>query len=292
MRRTLSRQELYDWLWRAPPAKVAAQLGMSRISLVRLCRKANVPLPHREHWRSLHAGRAIPRPPLPPRALGQDADVEVGRGSRPGMSDEELLAAPLSPPVFDGDEACVRAQIASLVRRVRARRGFDDCHPGISRLLKADAARSGRGRRMLFDSRVERRRLRLLNSLFLWADRSGFGCHVVGPAGLRGAIVVGDQAVPFVLQHWGLDESAYGVDMPPIPDDAVLRFTLAGWHPPPEVRREWLDDDRCPFETLLADIAREIVFAAEWGYRSRMVRNHGLLVERQARLRRSALAAD
>lgn len=273
MRRTISRQELYDLLWRLPALSVAARLCMSRISLVRLCRHADIPFPDRKCQGAIRAGRAMPRPPLPPRKLGQHAEVEVGRGAR-------LDGASPPAPRFEGDGHALRAEIAAAVRDVPVRRNLVDCHPEIRKLLKADEVRAARGQHALFASRIEGRRLRVLNALFLWAAAEGFGCRAIRPTARRACITVRDQAVPFTLTQWGQAESALDdEDIAPIPEDARLSMRLTWWLPPPEVRLEWVDDPE-PIEMQLLGIAREIVFAAEWGYRWRVLRHHELQVAR------------
>jgi hypothetical protein len=284
MRRTLTRQELYDWLWEVPASAVAAQLGISRISLVRICRRANIPLPDRAYRGLKRLGRALPRPPLPPRELGQHAELAIGRGPTRTPSDIELLVRPLpAAPVFEGDERTVRASISALIRHVPVPRTFAYCHREVDKLLEADAARSARGLRPLLASRMEMRRLRLLNALFNWAGGQGFACKAVAPLGLRASITVRDQAVPFAFARWGEPDAAHDENAP-MPEDAVMCLKLIWWQPPPEVRLEWVDDDRHPLEAALTEVAREIVFAAEWGYRWRILCDHARLVERRAKL--------
>lgn len=68
----LSREELYELIWKEPMIKVGAKLGVSGSYLARVCWALNVPRPRRGHWAKLAAGRASAQPPLPPARPGDE----------------------------------------------------------------------------------------------------------------------------------------------------------------------------------------------------------------------------
>lgn len=69
------RNELYAQVWDAPVSAVARRYGVSDVALAKACRKLSVPLPGRGYWAKERAGKAPPRPPLPPQP--EDAPLEI-----------------------------------------------------------------------------------------------------------------------------------------------------------------------------------------------------------------------
>jgi hypothetical protein len=61
----VSREELYDTVWKAPMTKVAEKYGVSSSYLARVCTQLNVPRPERGHWAKLAAGHKVALPQLP-----------------------------------------------------------------------------------------------------------------------------------------------------------------------------------------------------------------------------------
>lgn len=70
---TVSREELYEMVWREPMLRVAERFGLSSSYLARVCTDLRVPRPRPGHWSKLEFGKSSPQPPLPPYRKG-DAD--------------------------------------------------------------------------------------------------------------------------------------------------------------------------------------------------------------------------
>jgi hypothetical protein len=84
----ITREELYERIWKMPATKLAKELGISDVALAKICRKLNVPKPGPGHWRLVQLGWEIERPALP--ALGKNAAVEAiidPEAHRTGRSD-------------------------------------------------------------------------------------------------------------------------------------------------------------------------------------------------------------
>lgn len=300
MKKLLTRQELYDLVWAEPTSVVAEALEMSDVMLAKICRSANIPISDRGYWAKKRAGKPTLKPRLPPRGLGQFDQVEVGRGYQLGRpSDSEVLERPLPPPpVFEGDERDLRTRIEAFVQKVPVAKSLAGCHHAISKLLLNDEARRAKllqspystWHAPYFDSRIEKRRLRILSALFLWAARNDFGCRTDDKRARCAAIIVGDRAVSFSLDAVGSKVDHVHDSKPPIADDAKLALRIDCWQPPPEVRLEWQDTTDRFLEDQLVEIAREIVFAGEWGYRAWAKQSHEMLVERRAELEAAARA--
>jgi hypothetical protein len=61
----ITREELYERIWKLPATKLAKELGISDVALAKICRKLNVPKPGKGHWRLVQLGWEVERPPLP-----------------------------------------------------------------------------------------------------------------------------------------------------------------------------------------------------------------------------------
>lgn len=70
---TLTREELYEMVWREPMLRVAERFGLSSTYLARVCTDLRVPRPRPGHWSKLEFGKTSPQPPLPAYRMG-DAD--------------------------------------------------------------------------------------------------------------------------------------------------------------------------------------------------------------------------
>lgn len=61
----LTRQELYQEVWKTPMRTLAAQFGLSDRGLAKICKRHDIPCPGRGYWAKLQYGRRVPaRPPL------------------------------------------------------------------------------------------------------------------------------------------------------------------------------------------------------------------------------------
>ncbi len=61
----LTREELYEKIWPAPTAQIAAELGISDVALAKRCKKLNVPKPSPGYWAKIAAGQKPKKTPLP-----------------------------------------------------------------------------------------------------------------------------------------------------------------------------------------------------------------------------------
>ncbi|KEA14432.1 hypothetical protein Y905_25780 [Pseudomonas aeruginosa C2159M] len=63
----VSREALYDEVWRNPMLRVAERYRVSSSFMARVCDSMNVPRPPRGHWAKLEHGKPSPRRPCPMR---------------------------------------------------------------------------------------------------------------------------------------------------------------------------------------------------------------------------------
>jgi len=175
----LSRKQLYDLVWSEPVKSLSVRFGISDVALKKTCAKSAIPTPERGYWAKRESGKKTFIVSLPERAPGMDDEVLVAGGQNYWHRDwekEELLGPLPPPPEFPIPIETVREQIAKAIGGVRVPREVMAWHPAIERLLKEDEKRREKQAtdpypfswdKPLFDTPFERRRLRILNSLFV-----------------------------------------------------------------------------------------------------------------------------
>ncbi len=62
--REISREELFAMVWERPTREVAKKLGVSDVTIGKLCARLQVPKPRRGYWARVHSGQTPRRPPL------------------------------------------------------------------------------------------------------------------------------------------------------------------------------------------------------------------------------------
>jgi hypothetical protein len=66
----LTRQELYDQIWKKPLSQVASELGISDVWLAKTCRRHQIPVPYRGFWARRESGQTPPVTRLPTHPEG------------------------------------------------------------------------------------------------------------------------------------------------------------------------------------------------------------------------------
>lgn len=63
---TYQRETLYEEIWSKPIVDVAEQYGVSDVTILKICKSLEVPVPSRGHWARVRAGEKISKPSLKP----------------------------------------------------------------------------------------------------------------------------------------------------------------------------------------------------------------------------------
>lgn len=61
----ITREQLYDLVWKEPMLKIAGRFGVSSSYLARVCTLMRVPRPQRGYWAKLEVGKKVPKTELP-----------------------------------------------------------------------------------------------------------------------------------------------------------------------------------------------------------------------------------
>lgn len=286
-----TRKELYELVWSQPMKTVAASVGVSDVALAKHCKKANIPVPSRGYWARKQAGKPTSQIALPPRfpgavdRIGGSADKNYYWGSNWA---EEFTNVPIPPvPLFDEEISSVAERAQLLVGKVRCGRKFEPAHPLVAKLLAHDEERRVEFSRYRssyyeprYDSGIERRRLLIINALFIAGAR--LGCRPSTSTSKYGqdpgserniCVTVGRSHVYFTIEPVSSRREE---------KNQRLRLTWGSTRDQPKASKFWEDGDDTRLEDQLADVLVEILLNAETSYRDNIVRHREWVIERKA----------
>jgi hypothetical protein len=289
MAKRFSRREMFDLVWSMPMRTLAAKVGLSDVGLKKAVVSAGLPVPPQSHWnRVLAGGPTALKPELPPRGFGASDEIRIG-GDRwfAGDQQSERDEPPLEP-VFDEPMDSVRRRAERAVGRVSAPRDLSaSSHPAIRRILADEEKLKAKAKeapyaaffyRTRFDSPIDQRRLRLLNSIALGVSKAGISVRLarLEDATLEvrssGAVSLSLIAKKMIVGGERAErDTRISIAMGSEPDR--LRVGDAG---------RWDDLEARKLETIVSDIAVEIVVRVEEQYRDAQFRHHKWLLARRA----------
>lgn len=289
-----TRLEFYDLVWSQPLTHLAKRLGISDVALGKTCRSAHIPHPPVGYWAKLEAGKKVIRIDLPPRGLGQSDVIEFGQEPyrRYDINDDELLAQPIPvAPTFSENMEVVRERAMQLADKAPIRKTMTNLHPMIAGLLEADEkrkealAKSPYGwviDKPLFDSPFEKRRLKILNSLFLALAHCGCKPSIRGKDAKELYMRVGDASISFKLGTLA-EVLEQPVRRQAANKDAAeyLVLKLSWWKESTEIPLQWEDTAEAKLEDQLKGIVVGMLVAGEWMYRAAQMHSYTWEVERR-----------
>lgn len=289
MAQTFTRQELYDLVWADPTSVVAKTLGVSGVWLRKNCVAANIPVPERGYWARKKAGQAVRRAQLPKRGLGQLDEISIGRDPAAWYPQDAEVADPAPLKAFPESLDEIRQRASKLVGRVTASRSLDKAHSVIARLLEEDERRRLALQQNMyawekprFDGPDERRRLRILNGLFVGLSRAGCVPWVRGKDSLEWGVRVGDWSVQIKLEPIEQKRLSRGEQLrsgrKPF---TKLRLALESLPEYPDSVWIWEDEEGRAIEQQVGEIAVAVSIRGEMGYRAWVIRCHRWHVERR-----------
>lgn len=290
MSERLSRQELYDLVWAQPLRSLSARFGISDVALKKTCAKAQIPTPERGYWASKDAGKKVSKRSLPERPPAMEDEVLVAGGRNEyhyrHSSDEELLGPLPLQPVFETPIETVRDRIVKAIGTVTAPREVRVWHPVIQRLLTEDQERREKQQawsweKPLFDTAVDKRRLRLLNTLFVVTERFDGKASPEHDA-RKISLSFYRQHVTIVLNPAKRPRRISTPTGKALDNDLSLSI-LGGFHSDTEIQ-SWSDSEDLKLERQLTEIATEIVLRAEVLYRASVVRHYQWRIKQKADL--------
>ena len=288
MAHELSRQALYDLVWGKAKTEVAKDFGVSDVAVGKACKKANIPVPPRGYWAMREAQRHRLRIPLPARGLGQSDTITFG--PRRGWWPQEPIGELPSPPEFSEPMDAVIRRAQQMAGKVTMPRNLDSPHLLVAKLLEQDELRRKKVAeskyywdKPRFEAPAARRRLRLINALFLALTRAGYRPDYSGQDANELFAHVGDQLVRFIIlpikkgkqhDHMFGDEAASAR----LPLRLSIESCVDG---PPGIGKAWQDTDKQRLEDVIPEAVVSILVFGEVHYRANAINQHEWLVERK-----------
>lgn len=306
MRDLMKREALYNLVWAVPVSKLARQFELSDRGLAKLCQREGIPVPPRGYWAKLAAGHPVRQTPLPEPVPGQSEWISAApTGSEFGAEGRAWLAkrtaarkqagappfddascADPEPPIHNHDVHVVAWRACSAIGNVRVRKRELQAtlHPTITRLLREDREALERQRSWYLGYDVKRsltgagprRRLGLLNALFLALEKAGARADVSDEEGRAIVVTVGRMIV-----HCRMESTWMRTTRSPEREERLDFHVSAGGNSYSS-RFTWKERRGLVLETCLAEIATGILVAAELEQRDREWQYYNDLLRLQA----------
>ncbi len=261
----LTREQLYDLVWSEAISRLCKSIGISDVAIAKHCRNAGIPIPERGYWNKLRAGQKVARTPLTPRDLSTVNVIDMT-----GVLTPELRARISGEPGVDGEEESIDVLTERFRRRlgkVVLSRDLTRADPAIAKLLKRDeatrqkmASSSFHWDKPLFDSSYERRRLRILDSIFRAFARTGGGNAHIGDREAREISIHGPTAVSITLDSF---KKRMGRNRQAEDEEGQLELRAEGGQHHPDIVSVWKDDDNGKLEEKLTEIVIGLAVVSE-----------------------------
>ena len=299
----MKREALYNLVWTVPMAKLAREFQLSDRGMAKLCQRERIPVPPRGYWAKLAAGRAANQTPLPERVAGQSEWVVVApRGSAYGaegrawlksrtrpLQDDVALSPDPVPPAHDHDLHVLVWRTHRTVGSVRVRKQElrASLHPAVERLVRearedweGQPPYLSTGTQRLFVGAGARRRLALVNALFLALGKAGARPETTDNEGRSFVVTVGRMPVRCQLELTWMRTTRGAEREERL--DLHVRLGNGSYAD----RFVWKERWGLRLETCLADITAGIVVAAELEHRDGEWRDYEAAMKARAEARR------
>lgn len=277
----LSREQLHSMVWADPVRTVAAALGCSDASLKKACAAAGIPVPERSHWAKLRANKAVILRKLPLREPGVSESVAVGkipyRSTWPPNPERDLAEPPPVEPTFPEAIEDVRTRVERAIPKAKIQRDLSASHHLIRHLVDEDEKRRTKPEGIpyrlrysepKFGSAFERRRLRILNSVFLGLAKAGYKGWISDEDARQIGVVIGGEQVSFTLDHPKAKADREGRFRARATGIEPLRLAISG------TELSWTDTSQRPLEDCLSEIVVELILSGERQYRAGEIRHY------------------
>lgn len=289
MAHSFTRLELYNLVWSEPMRDIAARFQISDVGLAKACRNASIPVPPRGYWNKKKAGHRVAAFALPPREPGHSDEMTIGQ-DRYWHSHEPIDESEPEPPppVFDESIVSVRARVDKRTSAVRVSAGFELAHPDIRKLLDKDARKREKQRDSthawpwdtpVFDSPLQKRRLRILNAILLALAKQGFSGSVRGDKADEITIHIGRTSFELELTEAPRKPRTAGKDEARQRRETLRLAIKAGYKTPAALLAE--DEPNRALEACLRAVLVNLIVLGEEHYREHRIDHHKWLLKRR-----------
>jgi len=269
---SLTRQEFYEMLWKVPQTGLAKQFGVSDSAVSKAARKAGIPRPGPGYWQKLRHGKKVKPVPLPHRLPGASNWIHFGSRWQQDPVTVDEVEIPVEP-TYDESFDELHERVVRMVGKVPYPTISRTIHSITKKLLDQDDERRREmeehgysWNKPKFETQIEKRRLRVLNALFI--KMQALGCRAYMSTGKyddyqEASFQVGDQHIQIKLE--AIEHKPRGRHK--VMKKPYLKFTIQGGGRNGRDEVEWQDEDGIKLETNLTAIVIELIIAGEQQYR-------------------------
>jgi hypothetical protein len=100
-KKSFSREELYELVWKIPMLRLARRFGLSDVGLAKVCRRHNIPTPRAGHWAKKRHGKMVRRTSLPTCDDPSLAIITFDHSNETAISEKPPEPPPLASTFFD-----------------------------------------------------------------------------------------------------------------------------------------------------------------------------------------------
>jgi len=286
MAHTFTRLELYNLVWSEPMRDIAARFQISDVGLAKACRNAQIPVPPRGYWNKKKAGHRVAAFALPPREPGHRDAVTIGQDRSwhypPEPIDENEPDPPA--PTFDDPVEAVRARVEKRTDAVRVRKDFSIAHPAIRKLLEKDEKLREQQRQYswyapVFDTPLQKRRLRIWNAILLALSAQGFSGYINDEKAQEVTASIGVSHLRLTLEVIQVRGRAAKDAETPKRERLRLILKSSRHDGAPQTLAD--DEPENPIEQRLRAIIVDLIVIGEERYRADQIQSHKWTVQRR-----------
>lgn len=286
MQEIFTREEFYKLVWRKSLKEIALEYDLSETKLKAISSEFDIPLPDKNYWQECDKNKIIEQTPLPRRPIAGEQEIYL-KGSPKhyyywDTNDEQALYCTIPPnPQFDYEIEEIRPVILAQVRENIIPQSLHSPHPKIKQLLDADKLRADeyKKKRNAFDwaeperfnEPGQRRRLRIINSIFKTIERLNHTIEKIDDRGNGIAIIVYGKAITLEvveMQHRG-KAIPFLADEPEV---TKIKISITGEKIPWGCSKEWRDEPKKQIANRLDEIITDIILTSEKIYRTSKIR--------------------
>jgi len=260
----MTREELYSLVWEMPMMHAASKYGLSGNGLAKICRRLDVPYPSRGWWAKKAAGKKLRQTPLPKPKSGTPRAINIPVREREAQRSVTHIAP-------------LRKELGAITVPERLAKA----HPIIAgwraehERRRADAARERdpmirRAFVVPEFTETERRMHRALHALLRALEQQGATIGAAERHPHRIVATIAREDIEFEIREklkqlkrplnederrWSSDRSRLVTELVGTGRLHVVIHTWSGGG----FKREWLESDAHPIETLLPDVAATLL---------------------------------
>lgn len=295
----VTRSTLINLAWSSPMRDLAKQFDLSDTGMKKVLTSHGIVCPPQGHWNRVRAGRTVAKPPkAPPRRPGERGYVLLDSRFKSLPRASPLpVEGPFASAVVPEDLHELRALELAAIGKPASAQKPTRYHPEIAALIKRDEIIAAKPVDMWghkapppYASPFERRRLRILNAVYLTLNKRGHDGKVERyNVHLSFRVLIGDTSVTLELEEKGSrPQSQYE----PLRIDekrsanVPLMLTLRSMDK--SVIEQWVDDGAGKLETKIASIAAGLIAGGERLFREGLRKD----VEREEQMRLARITRD